>query len=333
MLLSGKKFLFPALWPPEYLSHANSLGVESPLLRIGNPSREEEEEDPESFPDPTGESNVSPLPFLFRKYPDRVLILLTSRCFFYCRFCFRRGSPPGEGREVSQAGLHAIRDYVAKNSEIGEVIFSGGDPLTLGNPQLEKVLKLFAGIETVKRLRIHTRAPVVFPKRIDADLLDLLSNSGKPVEVVLHAVHPSEIRPSLEEALFKLRGANVALGNQTVLLKGVNDRPEVLEELFYRLGELGVDTRYLHHPDRAPGNRRFRLTIPSGLAIHSRLSVITRSKPPLYVIDLPDGSGKVPVSSLSPVAEECDGAMRRTCYRSPLPGLCGADFEWWDIYG
>lgn len=333
MLLSGKKFLFPAFWPPEYLGHANSLGVESPLLRIGNPSPEEEEEDPESFPDPTGESKVSPLPFLFRKYPDRVLILLTSRCFFYCRFCFRRGNPPGESREVSQAGLRAIQDYVAKNGEIGEVIFSGGDPLTLGNTQLEEVLRLFARVETVKRLRIHTRAPVVFPERIDADLLAVLTRAGKPVEVVLHAVHPSEIRPSFEDALLKLRRADVALGNQTVLLKGVNDRPEVLDELFYRLGELGVDTRYLHHTDRAPGNKRFRLTIPSGLAAHSRLSVISRTEAPPYVIDLPDGSGKVPVSSLSPVAEERAGALRRTRYRSPLPGLCGAGFEWWDIFG
>jgi lysine 2,3-aminomutase len=328
LLLSGKKFIFPSLWPPEYLSHARSLGEDSPLFLIGNPSPEEEEEDPECFADPTGESKVSPLPFLYRKYEDRVLILVASRCFFYCRFCFRRGNPPGESRGVSPGDLKAIRDYVAENPVIEEVIFSGGDPLTLDNRQLEETLGLFAAIESVKRLRIHTRAPLVFPERIDAGLANALKNAGKPVEIVLHAVHPAELRPTLEEGLLKLRGAQIALGNQTVLLKGVNDRPETLEELFYRLGELGVSTRYLHHTDRASGNRRFRLSIPSGLAIHSRLSSISRKGAPPYVIDLPDGSGKVPVSSLSPVAEERAGELRRMRYRSPRE----SGFEWWDIF-
>jgi lysine 2,3-aminomutase len=332
----GSAATFPERWPGEYRRLAESLGPASPLLALGTARPEEDAPDAEAFDDPTGEARFSPAPFLHRKYRDRALLLVTSRCGFYCRFCFRRGIPPGEAREPGAAALAAALEWIGRTPEIREVILSGGDPLTLPDDRLGALSRAVGEIPHVETLRVHTRIPVTEPGRVTAGLLDALSRAELPVRLVLHAAHPAEVRPALARAAARLRRAGIALGSQTVLLSGINDDPAILGELFRRLDSLGIVPRYLHHPDRARGNARFRLTLSRGLAVYNALGEDAPIPP--YVVELPDGSGKAPVASLAVEAEERRGSLRRLRYRWTRPvgwDTVGgaARFSWWDVWG
>ncbi len=306
---------FPALWPEEYRRHALDCAAADALLSVGDPSPEELRPDPDAFKDPVGESPLRLAPFLYRKYPDRVLFTATSRCFFYCRFCFRRGNPPSREREPSDEDIARAAAYVGENPEVKEVIFSGGDPLTLGDDKISRLIDIFGSIPSIERLRLHTRAPVVNPSRVGHGLCRALLGSPRPLRVIIHAVHPDELRPTMATALEKIKESGTALANQSVLLKGVNDRPETLDRLFASLFGLGVAPHYLHHPDRAEGNAKFRVSIREGLGIFRNYLKMAASPPPRYVIDLPDGSGKVNVSELVEVERERNGAG--ALYRAP----------------
>jgi lysine 2,3-aminomutase len=326
---------FPVLWPTEYRRLAESLGPDGPLLGLGTPHPCEAGPDPEAIADPTGEGRFQPVPFLVRKHPDRAVILATSRCLFYCRFCFRRGMPPGDGREPTPTDWERIFEWLSGRTDVEEVILSGGDPLTLPDEQLRTIAQRLAALPHLKRWRVHTRAPVVSPERVTPRLVAALQG-GLPLRIVVHAAHPAEVRPSFADAARRLQDAGVPLLDQTVLLAGVNDAPEVLAELFGRLATAGVTPYYLHHPDRAPGNGGFRLPIRRGLALYRR--VLELSPPvgegghtPPYVLDLPDGAGKVPVGSLVPVAEEVRAGEHRVRYRRPTSDAGGC--EWWDVWG
>ena len=286
---------FPEAWPPEYLALAQSLGPRSPLLRLGTPHPSEADPDPEALADPTAEARFTPVPFVVRKHPDRAVVLATSACFFYCRFCFRRGTPPGEAREPSEVDWERVFRWLEGEPEVEEVILSGGDPLTLSDERLAQVGRRLAGLPHLRRWRLHTRAPVVAPARVTARLVAALASVPLPLRVVVHAAHPAEVRPAFVEAVARLQGAGIPVLDQTVLLAGVNDDPAVLADLFTRLGAAGVEPYYLHHPDPAPGNARFRVTPARGLALCREAEALLGRPLPPYVIDLPDGSGKVRV--------------------------------------
>jgi len=290
---------FPMRWPRPYLALAAAQGETGPVWRMGVPSGDELTPDPGDLPDPVGEQGASPLPFLICKHPDRALLLVTGRCHFYCRFCFRQATPGG--REPSPADLDAALAWVAQTPAVHEVILSGGDPLTLPDHRLATLITRLGAIDHLDTVRIHTRAPIHHPARVTAALTDALAGR-LPVWLCLHANHASELTPAVQEAIHRLRAAGLPLLNQTVLLRGVNDATAALETLFRRLYRLGVRPYYLHHPDRAPGNGRFRLPIADGLAL---VAPLRRRLPgpaiPTYVIDLPDGSGKVPVAELTPL--------------------------------
>ena len=287
-------------------------------------------------PDPVGEASLSPVPFLIRKYSDRALFLAAASCFSDCPFCFRRGSPLLNGKNPSEEDAAGAARWVAEHPEISEVIISGGDPLTLTNEKLAKVISTFASVSGIRRIRIHTKAPLVSPSRVDLGLQRLLVESAVPVSVVLNLVHPEELAPSVLLSLETLKEAGVPLSCQTVLLKGVNDDANLLAELFSLTRKLKLPPRYLHHPDRAPGTEKFWLPMAKGLDIVRGLAKISGCETPPYVVDLPDGSGKTRVDALKIVGREEGGSGIRLKYRWERPeGWPGVrlarECEWWDV--
>lgn len=302
----------PVRWPKAYLDLAASEAGAA-IRRIGIPDPAELLADDSDVADPVGEGRVAQRSHLVRKHRDRALLLVTARCHFYCRFCFRRRFPDGGHADPSREELAASLDEVLADPDLRELILSGGDPLVLEDAALAELVDRVAEAPQVETLRIHTRAPVHFPERITPGLAAALA-AGKPAWVVVHFSHPAELRPESDAALAELRRAGLGLLNQTVLLKDVNDDPELLAALFRGLYARHAKPYYLHHPDRTPGNAAFRLSIPEGLAVHRALrELVPGPALPAYVIDLPDGSGKVPVESL-----ESLGAGR---FRDPRGGL------------
>jgi len=286
-------------WPRRYLALAAAQGGEGPLWRMGRPEPEERIADPGDLADPVGEGDRSPVPFVIRKHPDRAVLLVTGRCHFYCRFCFRRATP--SGREPDHADLTRAIDYLASQDTLREVILSGGDPLVWSDRRLAPLVRRLAALPHLTHLRVHSRAPVHYPERVTTGLIAALT-SRLALRVVTHFNHPSELTTESSRALAQFTNRGVPLLNQAVLLRGVNDDAEVLAELFLSLLAAGVRPHYLHHPDRVPGNAAFRLTLEHGQAIYADLRRrLPAAALPRYVVDLPTGDGKVAVDLLRPL--------------------------------
>jgi lysine 2,3-aminomutase len=291
---------FPVRWPAGYLALAEGPHGE-PVRRMGVPEAAELVPDPGDRPDPVGERLRHEAPCIVRKHRDRVILLVTARCHFYCRFCFRRSFPDGGHADPSREELERALEHVASEPEIREVILSGGDPLVLPDERLAELVRSLSAIPHVTTLRVHTRAPVHEPARVTPALARVLS-SGKPLWLVTHFNHAVELTEDSRAALATLAGAGIPLANQSVLLAGVNDDAQALARLVTCLLEARVKPYYLHHLDRVPGSARFRVPIERGLAIHADLArQVSGLALPAYVIDLPDGSGKIPVASLERV--------------------------------
>lgn len=287
---------FPVRWTEHYLSRARSADPTDPIRQIAFPSIQEAWSDPGALEDPVGERNKQPLPFVVRKHEDRVIFLVTSRCHVYCRFCFRRSFPDGKHDDPSDQQLDAALAYFEQEEALEEVILSGGDPLALPDETLRTIILRLSNIKHLRRLRIHTRAPVHDPARVTSKLIEAVT-AGLPMRVVTHFNHPQERTRETSEALRQFRLAGIPLLNQSVLLKGVNNDPHTLHALLKGLLEDGVTPYYLHHPDRVEGAGQFYLSTDEGLEIYRALELLTGGglALPRYVIDPPDGSGKVPV--------------------------------------
>ncbi|MGD2062021.1 MAG: KamA family radical SAM protein [Nitrospirota bacterium] len=291
--------LFPVRWPQSYLALAESQGPDGPVWRMGRPEPAELAVDPGDLADPVGEGERSPVPFVIRKHADRAVLLVTGRCHFYCRFCFRRGTPAG--REPNAADLTRAITYLSAETALREVILSGGDPLVWSDGRLAALVRRVAALPHLTHLRVHTRAPVHYPERITSSLTTSLA-SRLSLRIVTHFNHPSEVGTASRRAVELLTRRGIRLLNQTVLLAGVNDDPGILATLCRDLSRLGVRPYYLHHPDRAPGNAAFRLSIARGRRIFAEMRRrLPASDLPAYVIDLPTGHGKVPVEELRPL--------------------------------
>jgi lysine 2,3-aminomutase len=222
--------------------------------------------------------------------------------------------PQGLGT-LDAAAMQAAFDYIRGHEEIWEVILTGGDPLVLSPRRLHEIMETLAGIAHVKIVRFHTRVPVVDPGKIDAALIDALRASGKTVYVALHANHPRELTPEARAACARLVDAGIAMVSQSVLLKGVNDDPDVLAMLMKAFVEIRVKPYYLHHPDLAPGTSHFRVTIEEGqeivAALRGRISGLCQ---PAYILDIPGGHGKAVVTG-SAIRTTGDGCYSVTDYR------------------
>ena len=281
--------------------------AEDPIARQYLPDPRELTRMPEERDDPIGDDAHSPLPGLVHRYPDRVLLMPTTTCPVYCRFCFRRERVGHGATTMPAAEIDEALSYIAARPGVREVILTGGDPLILSPRRLGSILRRAAAIDTVEVLRIHTRVPVADPERIDEATISML-RQDVPVYVLVHCNHSREIDPAADAALAALADAGIPLLGQTVLLRGVNDDAETLEALFRTMVRHRVRPYYLHHPDLAPGTAHFRLPIEEGQALMRELrGRVSGLCQPTYVVDIPGGHGKVPVG---PAFRDENGALR-----------------------
>ncbi|MEB3044346.1 lysine-2,3-aminomutase-like protein [Rhizobium mulingense] len=289
---------------------------DDPIARQFVPDAAELTVAPGERADPIGDHAHSPVEGIVHRYPDRVLLKAVHICPVYCRFCFRREmvGPQGLGT-LDASAMQKAFDYIAGHQEIWEVILTGGDPLVLSARRLRDIMEALAAIAHVKIIRFHTRVPVVDPEKIDAALIAALKASGKTVYVALHANHSRELTSEARAACARLVDAGIAMISQSVLLKGVNDDPDVLAELMKAFVEIRVKPYYLHHPDLAPGTGHFRLTIDEGqrivAALRGRISGLCQ---PAYILDIPGGHGKAVISE-SVIRTTGDGCHSVSDYR------------------
>ena len=268
-----------------------------PIARQFVPDTVELDLDPNELADPIGDDAHSPVKGVVHRYPDRCLLKVTHSCAVYCRFCFRREmvGPDGNG-SLTPAELDAALDYVAQHSELWEVIVTGGDPLLLSPRRLAALSARLAAIPHVKVIRYHTRMPVADPAAVTPERVAALRCEGKTVYVALHANHARELTPDARAACDRIVDAGLPMLGQTVLLRGVNDDPETLQQLMRALVESRVKPYYLHHPDLAPGTRHLRVGLEEGQALARTLRRVASGLcQPTYVLDIPGGHGKVPV--------------------------------------
>ncbi len=245
--------------------------------------------------DPLAEEDLAPVPSVVHRYPDRAIFLVSGSCAGYCRFCTRKRKVGCSSMSISFRDLRDGIDYIARTPAIRDVIFSGGDPLILPDSVLEDLLARIYAIPHVDIIRIGSRVPVTLPERI-TDKLCALLKKYHPLYLNTHFNHPWELTPAAAEACRKLADAGIVLGNQTVLLRGVNDDPYVIGELFRGLLKMRVRPYYLHHMDLTSGTSHFRTPVATGLKIVQSLrGPVSGLASPHYVIDLPGGKGKVPL--------------------------------------
>lgn len=249
-----------------------------------------------SFVDPLLEEQFTPVKGLIHKYGNRALILLTMSCAAYCRFCTRQRSVSEiEKGMIGEKDLEKMSSYLRNHPQIKEIILSGGDPLMVPET-LKLALRKFAALPQIKIIRIGTRVPVSEPKLVTDDLLKVFKKIKQPLYVLIHFEHPAELTPETIKAVEKLRKAGAILFSQSVFLKGVNDRVEVLEELFGRLVEIGVKPYYLFRCDPVAGTENFWVEPEKEVAMMTELRKrLSGLACPTYVIDTPNGSGKIPV--------------------------------------
>ena len=283
---------YPMRVNPYYLNLIKSVG--DPIWRQAVPAEEELQESV-CMIDPLDEENQSPVPNLVHRYPDRVLFLVSSECAMYCRFCTRKRKVGGEQMLINRETIEQGLAYIKNHPEVRDVILSGGDPLLLGDERLEWILKELRAIRTVEIIRIGTRVPVVLPQRITPNLARMLRRYH-PLFINTHFNHPDEITELSAKACARLADAGIPLGNQTVLMRGINDDPAVMKRLMQKLLTIRVKPYYIYQADMVQGTDHFRTTVEEGLEIMRALRGHTSGLGvPAYVIDAPGGGGKIPI--------------------------------------
>ena len=275
---------------PHYFSLIKSAG--DPLYRQCMPDARELEPSPDLLDDPLGEEADSPVPCLVHRYPDHCLFLVSDECATYCRFCTRRRKFRSPWK-IGKAEIDGALAYIAAHQELRDVLVSGGDPLLLEDEKLEYVLKGLRKIPHVEIVRIGTRVPCMLPERITLKLCRMLKKYH-PLYINVHFNHPDEVVPAAVAALGRLADAGIPLGSQTVLLKGVNDDPEVMKSLFQKLLAARVRPYYLLQMDLVQGTSHFRTPLEKGCEIVDALRGWTSGLAvPHFIVDLPRGGGKV----------------------------------------
>lgn len=255
---------------------------------------QKELEDLDASSDPLNEDDMSPVPNITHRYPDRVLFLTTSQCGLYCRFCTRKRKV-GDSSKINMRELESAFKYLEEHTEVTDIILSGGDPLMLTDGMLEKILKRLREIPHIQIIRLGTKMPCVLPQRITPQLCEML-RKYHPIYVNTHFNHPWEITPESKQACEMLADAGCPVGNQAVLLKGINDDAEVMKELMKKLLAIRVRPYYIYQADLTKGANHFRTPIDVGLKIMDELrGHISGLAVPYFVIDAPGGGGKIPL--------------------------------------
>lgn len=263
-----------------------------PLLRQVLPLAEESETRRDLTTDPVGDADAAVVPGLLHKYRGRALLITTGACGIHCRYCFRRHFPYSEFSAIRQRWQPAIR-YLQSNADISEVILSGGDPLTLSDAGLGELAETLEGIPHLRRLRVHSRLPVVLPERVNEQMISWLAGGRLQASLVLHVNHPNELSSHLQRALRPLSSAGITLLNQSVLLRGVNDSADVLCDLSASLFANGILPYYLHLLDPVQGAAHFETAAAGAVRLHREMQ---RRLPgylvPRMVRDLPGEESK-----------------------------------------
>lgn len=281
---------------PYYASLINPNDPNDPIRMQAVPSILETHVDENDLNDPLGEMSDSPVPHVVHRYPDRVLLLVTLQCAMYCRHCTRRRAVGEEDKPITEAQLQKAVAYIRAHKEIRDVLISGGDPLTMSTEKLEHIISSLRAIDHVEIIRIGTRVPVVLPMRITQELTDMLRNYH-PIWINTHFNHPNELTAESARACAAIVDAGIPLGNQTVLLRGVNDDAATMKRLLLGLVKMRVRPYYLYQCDLSCGIGHFRTRVEVGIDImHQLTGNISGYALPKYVIDAPGGGGKIPVA-------------------------------------
>ena len=280
---------------PYYASLIETQNPRCPIRRQAVPTEKELMIDHWDMVDPLSEDEDSPVKGITHRYPDRVLFLVTDQCSMYCRHCTRRRFAGQLDKPLRRDQIDNAIEYIRETPEVRDVLLSGGDPLLLGDEVLEYILKKLRMIKHVEIIRIGTRTPVVLPQRITPELCALLKKYH-PIWLNTHFNHPKEITSESSKACEMLSDAGVPLGNQSVLLRGINDSPYIMTELVHRLVEIRVRPYYIYQCDLSHGIGHFRTSIRKGIAIMEALIGNTSGFcVPVFVVDAPGGGGKIRV--------------------------------------
>ena len=259
--------LFPLKVPRSFIQRMEKGNVNDPLLCQVLPLHAEFDRPVGYALDPLQEATTNPIPGLLHKYHGRVLLTTIGSCAINCRYCFRRAFPYAKNNPGTAGWFQAV-DYIAQDTSINEIILSGGDPLLVNDMNLQSLIEKLAVISHVKRLRIHSRLPIVLPERITPELIHALTTTRLKIVVVVHSNHPNEINHEVTQAASALTQANILVLNQSVLLKNINDTVDTLVALSDRLFEINIQPYYLHVLDKVQGAAHFDLPIVTAQRLH-----------------------------------------------------------------
>lgn len=296
LAFNSKKECFPFSITPYYASLLDRDNSEQPLRKTVVPVIDEQSVTDCESEDHLHEAADSPVPGIVHRYPDRVLFLLTNFCSTYCRYCTRSRMVGGREHYSGHKQWEEAIEYIKSNNKIRDVLLSGGDPLTMETDQLEWILSRLRKIEHVEFIRLGTKVPAVLPQRINIDLVNMLKKYH-PLWLSIHFTHPDEFTEETKKACTMLADAGIPLGSQTVLLKGVNDNVEIMTKLCHELLKSRVKPYYLYQCDLVPGSSHFRTSIKTGVEIIDKMRGYTTGYAvPNYVIDAPNGGGKIRIA-------------------------------------
>ncbi len=294
VLLAGTKLAMAIT--PHFFNLIERDNPNCPIRRQVIPRIEEGWNAPEEMADPCGEDSHMPVPGLVHRYPDRVLFLVTDRCASYCRYCTRSRVVSGVGEQQLETQWEPAFRYLEQHTEIRDVLLSGGDPLLFSDDRLDKILTRLRAIPHIQFLRIGSRIPIFLPQRITPSLCAMLKKHH-PLFISIHTNHPRELTTEVREGLGHLADAGIPLGNQSVLLRGVNDSVEVQKALVHKLLMCRVRPYYLYQCDLITGSAHLRTAVAEGVAIIEGLRGHTTGYAvPQFVIDGPGGGGKIPIN-------------------------------------
>lgn len=294
LLLTAHKLAFSIT--PHFFNLIDPNDPECPIRRQVIPRSGETIVSPGEMADPCGEDGDMPVPGLVHRYPDRVLFLVTDRCASYCRYCTRSRVVSGVGDQELETDFEAAYAYLEEHTEVRDVLFSGGDALLLSDERLRKIIARVHAIKHIEFIRIGSRVPIFLPQRITPELCAML-REFHPLWMSVHVNHPRELTTEVRDALGRLADAGIPLGNQSVLLAGVNDDVDTMRTLIHKLLRCRVRPYYLYQCDLVRGSAHLRTTVSKGLEIIEALRGFTTGYAiPQFVIDAPGGGGKVPVS-------------------------------------
>ena len=280
---------------PYYASLMDPVDRNCPVRKQAVPTAHELHRSGSDMADPLHEDVDSPVEGLTHRYPDRVLLLVTDQCSMYCRHCTRRRMAGGQDRARNRAQIDAAIAYIKNTPAIRDVLISGGDGLLIGDDLIEHILKQLRAIDHVEMIRFGSRVPVVMPQRITPELCDILAKYH-PIYLNTHFNHPKEINEVSSAACARLANAGIPLGNQSVLLAGVNDCPQLMKKLSHEMLKIRVRPYYIYQCDLSQGIEHFRTSVGAGIEVIENLRGHTTGLGvPTFVVDAPGGGGKIPV--------------------------------------